>query len=99
MIFGVDYYPEKWDRSEWESQAKLIKDGGFNTVRMGEFAWSLFEKQEGSFNFAFLDEAIDILACEDINVIFGTPTACAYHSAKRGCKNNRGALWSGDCEA
>ena len=23
MIFGVDYYPEHWNRDEWESQAKL----------------------------------------------------------------------------
>lgn len=36
MIFGVDYYPEHWNRDEWESQAKLMKEGGFNTVRMGE---------------------------------------------------------------
>ena len=46
MIFGVDYYPEHWNRDEWESQAKLMQKGGFNTVRMGEFAWKLFEKKE-----------------------------------------------------
>lgn len=45
MIFGVDYYPEHWNRDEWESQAKLMQKGGFNTVRMGEFAWKLFEKK------------------------------------------------------
>ena len=42
MIFGVDYYPEQWDESEWKEQAKLMREGGFNTVRMGEFAWKLF---------------------------------------------------------
>ena len=46
MIFGVDYYPEHWNRDEWESQAKLMKEGGFNTVRMGEFAWKLFLKKK-----------------------------------------------------
>ena len=25
MIFGVDYYPEHWNRDEWESQAKLMQ--------------------------------------------------------------------------
>ena len=50
MIFGVDYYPEHWNRDEWESQAKLMQKGGFNTVRMGEFAWKLFEKKEGEFD-------------------------------------------------
>ena len=62
MIFGVDYYPEHWNRDEWESQAKLMQDGGFNTVRMGEFAWKLFEEKEGEFDFSFLDDAIEILA-------------------------------------
>ena len=32
MIFGVDYYPEHWNRDEWESQAKLMQKGGFYTV-------------------------------------------------------------------
>ncbi len=61
MIFGVDYYPEHWNRDEWETQAKLMQKGGFNTVRMGEFAWKLFEKKEGEFDFSFLDDAIEIL--------------------------------------
>lgn len=75
MIFGVDYYPEHWDKGEWENQAKLMREGGFNTVRMGEFAWKLFEKSEGEFDFSFLDEAIDILAKYGIKTILGTPTA------------------------
>ena len=75
MIFGVDYYPEHWNRDEWESQAKLMKEGGFNTVRMGEFAWKLFEKKEGGFDFSFFDDAIEILAKYDIKTILGTPTA------------------------
>lgn len=75
MIFGVDYYPEHWDKSEWQEQARLMKEGGFNTVRMGEFGWKLFEKQEGKFDFSLLDESIEILAKEGIAVILGTPTA------------------------
>lgn len=75
MIFGVDYYPEHWDKEEWKKQAKLMREGGFNTVRMGEFAWKLFEKEEGKFDFSLLNEAIEVLAKEDIKVILGTPTA------------------------
>lgn len=75
MIFGVDYYPEHWDESEWKEQAKLMRKGGFNTVRMGEFAWKLFEKNEDEFDFSFLERAINILAGEGIKVILGTPTA------------------------
>ncbi len=75
MIFGVDYYPEQWDRDEWENQAKLMREGGFNTVRMGEFGWKLFEKNEGEFDFSLLDDAISVLAGYGIKVILGTPTA------------------------
>lgn len=75
MIFGVDYYPEHWDKSEWKAQAKLMREGGFNTARMGEFAWKLFEKREGEFDFSFLDEAIEILAKYGVKTILGTPTA------------------------
>ncbi len=75
MIFGVDYYPEHWDREEWENQARLMREGGFNTVRMGEFAWKLFEKSEGQFDFSLLDDAIEVLNKEGIRVILGTPTA------------------------
>lgn len=75
MIFGVDYYPEHWDRSEWENQARLMSEGGFNTVRMGEFAWKLFEKTEGEFDFSLMDDAIEVLSGYGIKVILGTPTA------------------------
>ena len=75
MYFGVDYYPEHWPREEWESQADLMKEGNFNIVRMGEFAWKLFEKQEGKFDFSLLDDAIEILAKRGIKTILGTPTA------------------------
>lgn len=75
MIFGADYYPEHWDESEWESQAKLMKECGFNTVRMGEFAWKLMEWKEGEFDFSLFDRAIEILAKYGIKTILGTPTA------------------------
>lgn len=75
MIFGADYYPEHWDRSEWEKQAKLMRECNMNTVRIGEFAWKLFESGEGKFDFSLFDEAVDVLKKENIRVIMGTPTA------------------------
>lgn len=75
MIFGVDYYPEHWDRQEWEKQAKQMKECGFNTVRMGEFGWKLMEWEEGKFDFSLFDDAIELLAKYGIKTILGTPTA------------------------
>lgn len=75
MKFGVDYYPEHWDRSEWKAQAELMKKAGFNTVRMAEFAWGRLEPREGEFDFEWLDDIIELLGREGIKTILGTPTA------------------------
>lgn len=75
MIFGVDYYPEHWDRSEWKSQAELMKKAGFNAVRMAEFSWCRLEPREGEFDFEWLDDIIDLLGKMGIKTILGTPTA------------------------
>lgn len=75
MIFGACYYPEHWERGEWEHQAKLMREAGFNTVRMGDFAWELMEPEEGKFDFSLFDDAIAVLAKESIKTILCTPTA------------------------
>lgn len=75
MIFGACYYPEHWNRSEWAHHAKLMREAGFNTVRMGDFAWGVMEPEEGRFDFSLMDDAIQVLAEEGIDVIMSTPTA------------------------
>lgn len=75
MLIGVDYYPEHWPRARWETDIKLMKAAGFNTVRLAEFAWIKMEPVEGRFEFDWLDDAVTLLARHDMNVILGTPTA------------------------
>ena len=75
MYIGVDYYPEHWPRDRWETDIKLMKEAGFNTVRLAEFAWIDMEPREGQFEFGWLDDAVKLLARYDMNVILGTPTA------------------------
>ena len=75
IFFGVDYYPEHWPRERWETDAKLMKEAGFDAVRIGEFAWENMESSSGCFNFGWLDDVIALLAEYGIKVILGTPTA------------------------
>jgi len=75
MEIGADYYPEHWDRKDWEVNAKLMEEGGFKLVRMAEFAWSRMEPKEGRYEFGWLDDAIRGLERRKIRVILGTPTA------------------------
>lgn len=75
MYVGVDYYPEHWPQTRWATDAKLMREAGFNVVRLAEFAWVFMEPEEGRFEFGWLDEALDILGENGISVILGTPTA------------------------
>jgi beta-galactosidase len=75
VVFGVDYYPEQWERSLWESDAERMQQMGFREVRLMEFAWALLEPSEGHFDFSLFDEVIDILSRHNLKVILGTPTA------------------------
>lgn len=75
MIIGTAYYPEHWNRERWETDCRLMREMGMNAVRIGEFGWSVIEKEEGKFDFTLYDEAIALLSQYGISVILGTPTA------------------------
>ncbi len=74
---AIDYYPEHWDRSLWEDDVRRMAELGCYAVRVGEFAWSRMEPAEGVYDFAWLDDAIDLIAAYGMKVILGTPTNCA----------------------
>lgn len=75
MFFGADYYPEHWPRERLPVDVRLMKKLGLNVVRMGEFSWAKFEPSLGRYDFAWLDEAIDLLNQNGIKTVLGTPTA------------------------
>ncbi len=80
IFFGCDYYPEQWSQwleegeARWETDARLMAEAGFNTVRLAEFAWGLLEPEADRFDFAWLDRAIEVLAAHDLKIVLGTPT-------------------------
>ncbi|MCL2649738.1 MAG: beta-galactosidase [Candidatus Azobacteroides sp.] len=74
-ITGVYYYPEHWDRSQWERDFKKMKEMGFEFTHFAEFAWAQMEPEDGKFDFAWLDEAIRLAAENNLGVILCTPTA------------------------
>ena len=75
FLFGADYYPEQWPEDYWERDAQRMQECGVNVVRMGEFAWSVFEPEQGRYNFDLFDRTIALLAKYGIKTILGTPTA------------------------
>jgi beta-galactosidase len=55
--------------------ARLMAAAGLSLVRMGEFAWAELEPEPGRFDFAWLDEAVDLFAARGLEIVLGTPTA------------------------
>ncbi|MCO6452104.1 MAG: beta-galactosidase [Caldilineales bacterium] len=78
--FGCDYYPEQWaqwlDEGEarWQTDARLMAEAGFNTVRLAEFSWGLLEPEADRFDFGWLDRAIAVLSQHGMQIVLGTPT-------------------------
>ncbi|MGE7615046.1 beta-galactosidase [Paenibacillus sp. NPDC101420] len=72
---GVCYYPEHWPESMWEDDYRRMRELGFTIIRIGEFAWSIFEPTEGEFQFGLFDRAIDLAHKHGLQVVLGTPTA------------------------
>src|SRR5258708_39946027 len=73
-LFGAAYYPEHCSAERWSTDARLMQQAGINTVRLAEFAWSRLEPKAGDFDFAWLVEAIQIIAAHGIQDIIGKPT-------------------------
>ena len=73
--YGADYYPEHWPEERWPEDARLMREAGFNVVRLAEFGWARMEPKDGHFDFDWLDRAIAVLAERNIDVVLGTPTA------------------------
>ena len=75
MSIGIYYYPEHWDKSEWERDIKNISEIGFEFIHVAEFAWIDMEPKEGVYTFEWLDEVINLATKYNLKVILGTPTA------------------------
>lgn len=75
FLLGSSYYPEWWSESEWECDFAKMQELGLNCVRMGEFAWSWFEPEEGKYNFEPMMRAMDCALKHGIKVILGTVSA------------------------
>ena len=74
VLYGVAYYNEYMPYERLEKDVQLMQDADISVVRLGESTWSLFEPEEGRFEFGWMDRIIDRMDKAGIKVILGTPT-------------------------
>jgi beta-galactosidase len=80
VLYGAAYYNEYMPPAEpgqpdrLETDVALMKAAGLNVVRMGESTWSLWEPEDGRFEYAWMDRVVDAMGKAGIKVILGTPT-------------------------
>ena len=75
IAYGGDYNPEQWPRETWLEDVALMRESGVNLVSVGIFSWAMLEPKEGLFEFAWLDDVLDLLHENGIAADLGTPTA------------------------
>ena len=73
-LYGAAYYSEYSPTDRLDEDIRLMKEAGLTVVRVGESTWSLFEPQDGQFEFAWMDRILDKMYAAGIKVILGTPT-------------------------
>src|ERR1700690_3727455 len=75
LLHGVAYNPELWPEADVDRDIAGMRQVGLNVVRMGDFAWSSLEPDEGRVSVDFFLRVMDRLHAAGIGVIFCTPTA------------------------
>ena len=84
ILYGAAYYneymPDEGNGQPALRAARLAKDialmqqAGISVVRMGESSWSLWEPEDGHFEYAWMDTVVEAMTKANIKVIMGTPT-------------------------
>lgn len=75
LRYGADYNPEQWSRDVWREDMALMREAGVNIVSLGIFSWAHIEPRPGEWDFAWLDEIMDLLHEHGIDVDLATATA------------------------
>ena len=55
ILYGAAYYHEYMPSERLDEDIKMMTAAGVSVVRVGESTWSLFEPQEGVFEFAWME--------------------------------------------
>ncbi|MEV6342824.1 beta-galactosidase [Actinoplanes sp. NPDC051851] len=75
LEFGADYNPEQWPREVWAEDVRAMRTAGVTVVSLAIFSWARIQPRPEVYDFAWLDEVIDLLHAGGISVDLATATA------------------------
>ncbi|NUR90892.1 MAG: beta-galactosidase, partial [Nonomuraea sp.] len=75
LAYGADYNPEQWPREVWDEDVRAMRAAGVNIVSLAIFSWARIQPSADVWDFAWLDEVIDLLHAHGIAVDLATATA------------------------
>ena len=97
LFVGANFHPHDYaSEEEIDAQIALMKDAGFNVVRMGHLAWDSYEPSEGRFEFGWFDRVMDRMAAAGIKVILDIPVRPAPIWVHRLCPGTTIVTFQGD---
>jgi beta-galactosidase len=82
LFVGTCYQPVDRTPEQIRHDIALMKEAGFNVVRMGDLSWDYFEPSDGTFAFDAFDRILDAMQANGIKVIVdipGTPAPLWLH--------------------
>jgi beta-galactosidase len=74
LLLGSAWYPEHSTESQVQADLAMMQAGGLRMARVGEFAWSSLEPEEGHYTLDWLDHVVAAAAAHGIFIVLGTPT-------------------------
>lgn len=72
--YGGDYNPEQWDKATMEEDMRMFKLAGIDVATVNVFSWAKIQRDEESYDFAWLDDILSRLAEENMFVCLATGT-------------------------
>ncbi len=73
LFVGTCYQPIERTPEEIDRDIALMKQAGFNVVRIGDLSWDSFEPSQGTFNFGYWDKIVEKMYANGIRVILDIP--------------------------
>ena len=62
LLLSAAWYPEQWPESRWDADLELMQKAHLHVVRVGEFAWTALEPEEGKYDLDWLERPLISLA-------------------------------------